>query len=275
MLIFNKIIKLQQYLSSQNKTISLVATMGGLHSGHISLIKTAKQNSQIVVVTIFINPAQFAKNEDFDKYPRNIDSDIIKLKNAGTNILFSPNINEIYHKNYSFDYKIGYLDTILCSKDRPIFFSGVTKIVYRLFEIIQPNIAIFGEKDYQQLLIIKQMVQDFNLPIKIINAPIYREKNGLAQSTRNQYLNKKQSQIAANLNKILNNAAIQINKQKIECIIKQAKKQLEQFFIIDYFEILNSKNLCKTNNFTTEVIILSAVKLSKVRLIDNKRINYV
>jgi pantoate--beta-alanine ligase len=253
---------LQKVLSAWNKKdlkTALVPTMGGLHAGHLSLIKIAKKYSDRVIVSIFVNPAQFALNEDFSTYPRVLDNDLILLKKEKVDLVFTPEVNDIYPDEIKKNINIGELDRILCSKTRPHFFTGVLQAVTRLFEIISPNYAIFGQKDYQQLKIIEK----YSNNVKIISAPIIREKDNLAMSTRNLYLTHKERQIAPKLYQII----YKLSEGKIDK--NQAIQLLEKYFRIDYLEILDADNLKKISYNSGRIIILVAVFLGKNRLIDN------
>jgi pantoate--beta-alanine ligase len=275
LLIFNKISELQTHLADKSNTafaptISFVPTMGGLHAGHLSLVKIAKQKTDLVIVSIFLNPAQFGKNEDLGSYPQSLEVDIKQLKNLKVDILFAPNTGEIYPESYQFDYDIGYLGTILCGKSRPQFFPGIVRVVYRLFDIIKPNIAVFGKKDFQQFLIIKQLVKDFNLDIKVIGGNLIREKNGLALSTRNNYLNDIEIKTASKINDFLQTAKYEIkNKKDLKLVKNDLTTNLKKYFNLDYCEILNADNLGKINANEKNIIILVAAMLGKTRLIDN------
>jgi len=267
---------LQKYVIDKNTIF--VPTMGGLHLGHLSLIdiakNTAKINNHLVVVSIFLNPAQFGKNEDLKSYPVDLKDDVFKLKQKNIDILFLPSVDEIYPENYKFNYKIGRLSTILCAKTRPDFFPGIVKVVYRLFNIIKPKIAIFGKKDFQQLLIIKKLVQDFNLDIKILNGSLIRGDNGLALSTRNKYLGNKELKNANNIYKYLQQAKLKVLEDIDLTIIKEDLTiKLQKDFNFDYCEILNADNLGKIDKNTKNIIIIVAVVLGKTRLIDNLIIN--
>ncbi|MBE8190581.1 MAG: pantoate--beta-alanine ligase [Candidatus Thioglobus sp.] len=266
MQIFNTINELQKVLAGwreSQQTIGFVATMGGLHLGHLSLIKLAKNQADRVLVSIFVNPTQFAADEDFESYPRTLAADLEQLKKLGVDGIFTPTIEQIYPQGKGFERnQFGekkYLFEILCGKTRPHFFFGVLQVVKRLFEIIKPDVAIFGQKDYQQLQIIKQ----FSSNIEIISAEILREKNGLAMSTRNQYLSPDERKIAGKLYEILS----QLADGKLQ--ITSAKVALKQHFSLDYLEILDANSLEKISPKTSKIAILSAVFLGKTRLIDN------
>ncbi|SFV60158.1 Pantoate--beta-alanine ligase [hydrothermal vent metagenome] len=265
MLIFSDINKLQTYIKQQkklDKTIGFVPTMGGLHKGHLSLVEVAKKQSDIVVVSIFVNPAQFGENEDFDSYPRPIKDDTQKLESLNVDVLFLPDVETIYPKNSSVFIDMGEISKILCGKTRPNFFNGIALVITKLFNIIQPDIAVFGEKDRQQLIMIKQLVIDLNFNIKIISAPTIREKNGLAMSSRNSYLTDKDKKIAPLFYKIL--STIKYNDD-----LKIIKQQLNKYFEVDYLEILDFDTLEKITTNSKRYIVISAVILGKTRLIDN------
>ncbi len=183
--------------------IGFVPTMGALHDGHLSLVKYAREHSNFVVVSIFVNPTQFAPNEDFDSYPRNETDDKEMLEAAGTDILFLPCSDELYNDGFDSDIKAGVASNGLESIFRPTHFDGVVNIVNRLFEAVKPDIAVFGEKDYQQLQVIREMVGNLDIPIEIIGAPIMRDSHGLALSSRNAYLSAAELKIARTLNKVL------------------------------------------------------------------------
>lgn len=255
--------------------LTLVPTMGALHDGHLSLINLAKQYSNKIIVSIFVNPTQFGENEDFETYPRNIESDLNKLKNIGIDYVYLPLVNEIYPDGIKIQqYKTGEIGEILEGKTRPHFFDGVAQVVKRFFELLKPDIAIFGEKDFQQLTIIKKMVNDFKLDIKIIGAPIIREKDGLAMSSRNIYLNKQQRLIASELYKTLNWIKKQIkNTHQIDVSLLNAKKILLEsgFNKVDYFKLCDSSTLQEINNYQTSdnSRLFCAAYLGNTRLIDN------
>lgn len=263
MLIFSTINEIRNHLSKQShKKIGFVPTMGGLHQGHLSLIETIKKHCGLVVVSIFVNPAQFGKNEDLTTYPRPLELDKKKLTTLKVDVLFLPTVEVIYPKGASLFIDMGKISTILCGKTRPDFFNGIALVVTKLFNIIQPNIAIFGEKDFQQLFIIKQLVKDLNLNLNIISNKTIREKDGLAMSSRHIYLTPNERKIAPKFYQILKTIKIDTNLKTIE-------NKLSQYFKVDYLEILDSNTLEKTTIDSKEFIVLSAVILGKTRLIDN------
>ncbi len=263
----------------QEKTIAFIPTMGGLHQGHLSLINIAKQKADKVVVSIFVNPAQFDKNEDLDRYPRSLNADLVELE-ENVDSVFIPDVKQIYPNGISKYIDVGMIGRILCGKTRPHFFNGMIQVVEILFEIVRPNIAIFGQKDYQQLLVIKQMVKNLSLDVCIESGEIIREKSGLAMSTRNQYLSENDAKIAANLYRILTYVKHEVlQNKKIDVLKKIAEFDLKQHFKLDYLEVLDANTLKQITDNTCQIIILSAVFLGSVRLIDNiiflKRDNYV
>lgn len=256
MQICSKVNSLQEKIN--NKTTAFVPTMGGLHAGHISLVNLAKSRANQVIVSIFVNPSQFAKGEDLKRYPNTIKKDIQLLQDAQVDILFLPSVEEIYPNGLGSDIHIGKIGNILCGASRKGHFKGVVQVVRRLFSIIKPDIAVFGKKDYQQLKIVEQYTSN----VEIISGEIVRNKDGLAMSTRNLYLSNDELKIAQNLYKIL-------KKIKQEMPLEQAVKELEKYFKVDYLVALDASNLEKINDTTKEIAILSAVFLANTRLIDN------
>ena len=260
-------------LKSKGEIISLVPTMGNLHDGHLSLIEIAKKNSSKVVTTIFVNPLQFGKNEDFVTYPRSVNEDIIKLKKQNCNILFIPkNTNEIFDNiNNIKNLKAGPKGNILCGKIRPGHFDGVLKVVYMLFQLTKPHLSVFGIKDFQQLYLVKQMAKKYFPKIKIISAPTIRKRNGLALSSRNSYLDKKSIEIAPLFYKILLDGINNLkNSNNVEETIKNITKTLEKNeFLVNYVSFVSPKlEKIKTND-SEKKILLSSVKLGETILIDN------
>lgn len=258
-------------LKTNQKTIALIPTMGFLHDGHLSLIDEAKKCADIVIVSIFVNQKQFDDNSDYENYPNNFEADLAKLKSKNIDILFCPDAKEIYPNNNFINFGIENLAQNLCGKARKGHFQGVLLVLSKLFNIITPNFAIFGEKDFQQLQIIKKLVSDLNFDIKIIPAPILREKTGLAMSSRNARLSEENQNKAANLYKILNEAKTEILQQEAINLEKTKEKLLKFFDKIDYLEICDEENLQILKNFNPNIKsrIFVAVYLDQVRLIDN------
>ena len=260
-------------LKSKGEIISLVPTMGNLHNGHLSLIKIAKNKSSKVVTTIFVNPLQFGKDEDFVKYPRTMNEDIVKLKKQNCDVLFVPkNKNEVFDNiNNLENLTAGPKGNILCGKIRPGHFDGVLKVVYSLFKLTKPNTSIFGIKDFQQLYLVKQMAKQHFPKLKIISAPTIRNKNGLALSSRNSYLDKNLIKIAPLFYKILLDGIYSLkNSNNVEKTIKDITKTLEKNkFLVNYVSFLTTELEKLKVNSTDKKILLSSVKLGQTRLIDN------
>ena len=258
----------------EGENIAFVATMGNLHEGHLSLLEIANEHASRVVVSIFVNPTQFGKNEDFNEYPRNLEGDLKYLRETSTDLVFAPSVETIYPYglNEATLIKVPNITKQFCGKSRPGHFDGVTSVVARLFFMIQPNVSVFGQKDYQQQLIIRHMSSDLNLPIKIITGKTKREDDGLAMSSRNKYLNKDERQIAPVLFKVLTKLS-----EKIECGNKNYRELEENAirflnntgFYVEYFSIRDLQYLQIPSNNCKKFIILTAVKLGKTRLIDN------
>ena len=264
---------LELYLDSlrlEGKKIALVPTMGGLHDGHLSLVDKAKSLSEIVVVSIFVNPTQFARGEDFDDYPNTFEADKLLLESKNVDALFLPSKEEIYPHGTASDYKVGAIGQILCGAFRPTHFDGVAQVVKRFFEIVKPNLAVFGEKDFQQLLIIKTLVNNLSLNLKIESIPTQREDDGLAMSTRNQYLSDLDRERAPHFYSVLCDARDSILRgNSFPEAKKDAIKTLGKSFEVEYLEVLDANNLTQIETKTTEIIIISAIRFGGTRLIDN------
>ena len=257
-------------LREKGKAVAFVPTMGGLHDGHLSLVDKAKELAQIVVVSIFVNPTQFARGEDFDDYPNTFEVDKLLLESKNVDALFLPSKEEIYPYGTESDYQVGAIGQILCGAFRPTHFDGVAQVVKRFFEIVKPNFAVFGEKDYQQLQIIKSLVKDLNLSINIQSMPTQREQDGLAMSTRNQYLSDNNREIAPLFYSALRVAKNEILEGKtISETIKDTKNKLSKSFEVEYLEVLDANNLTQIETKTSEIIIISAIRFGGTRLIDN------
>ena len=271
---------IQPYRAAQR--IALVPTMGNLHDGHLELVNIAKQHADIVVVSIFVNPTQFGVGEDFDSYPRTLDEDVAKLATVGTDYVFAPNIDEMYPVlPPPTTVRAGAITEQLCGKTRPTHFDGVGIVVSKLFNIVQPNVAIFGQKDYQQLAIIKQLVRDLSYSIEIIGAPIVRAADGLALSSRNQYLSESERQTAPILQQELQYLAKQIggNQQPLDVLLAASQQRITSAgFVIDYLDIKTAQlDSLKTDgssvNFNKnqqDLVILVAAWLGRARLLDNQ-----
>ena len=280
---------LQSYRGQKNdnqdgpQRIALVPTMGNLHAGHLELVKIAKQHADIVVVSIFVNPTQFGAGEDFDSYPRTLDEDVAKLATVDTDYLFAPSIEEMYPVlPPPTSVLAGAITTQLCGQSRPGHFDGVGIVVSKLFNIVQPDMAIFGQKDYQQLAIIKQLVRDLSYPIEIIGAPIVRAADGLALSSRNQYLSATEREVAPVIHQALQYLAKQLEKgeqsqQVVQSLLAETHQRItDAGFIIDYLDIRTDTLESLTNDTVTfnvenkSLMILVAAWLGRARLLDNQ-----
>jgi pantoate--beta-alanine ligase len=271
-----KIEEIRSYLRNKKylkKTIALVPTMGALHNGHLSLVSAARKKADIVVVSIFVNPIQFGPGEDYKKYPREIKQDQRLLAKSGADILFYPSANEMFEAEQLVYVEVSKLDRKLCGKYRPGHFRGVATVVSKLFNIIDPDVAFFGEKDYQQLLVVRQMAKDLNCRAIIIGMPTVREKDGLAMSSRNKYLDVAGRRQAPVLYKALKQAEMLAKKgvrskktikQAVRNVIKHAKGVK-----IEYVEILNANNLEDIEKVKGRVLLALAARISNTRLIDN------
>lgn len=268
---------LRKHRNSGQK-IGFVPTMGNLHDGHLALIKQAKQTNDIVVCSIFVNALQFGLNEDWDKYPRTYDSDCEKLDQEDCDYLFYPEDSEMYPNGLDTQSRVicPTMTDVLCGASRPGHFEGVTTVVSKLFNIVQPDEAIFGIKDYQQLAVIKRMTEDLCLPVKIISAPIHREADGLAMSSRNNYINEDERPKVKVLKQALELIAEQIKAGDLEFtqLEMEAKKRIEsEGFKADYVTISNRKTLEPAAVDDREITILGAMYTASARLIDNISIN--
>jgi len=255
------------------KTIGFVPTMGALHEGHLSLIRAARKDNGIVVVSIFVNPAQFGAREDLKKYPKPINKDLALCKKEKVDYVFLPDAKEMYRDNFSTYVNVEGLSEVLCGKTRSGHFRGVATVVTKLFNIVGPDIAYFGQKDAQQAVIIKRMVEDLNMAVKIKVMPIIREKSGLALSSRNIYLSKNEKKDALVLFKALNLAKVLISGGAKDAarIISRLKQLIlkSKSAEIDYVEIVDPLSLKPLNKISKECLIALAVRIGKTRLIDN------
>jgi pantoate--beta-alanine ligase len=255
-----------------NKSVAFVPTMGNLHSGHLQLVNEAKKAADHVIVSIFVNPTQFGAGEDFETYPRTEREDREKLEDADADILFLPAIADIYCRDAKTTVTVTGLSDLYCGASRPGHFSGVATIVCKLFNIVQPDIALFGLKDFQQLAIIRAMVRDLNIPVEIIGIDTVRESTGLAMSSRNSYLTDDEKKVAPGLYRSLCIArdAILAGHYPFTDIERQAVQFLQEAgFRPDYFSVCRSDDLKKATEEDVDLVILAAAKLGKTRLIDN------
>lgn len=259
--------------SYKDKKIALVPTMGYLHEGHAALIEEAKAHADIVAVSIFVNPLQFGPDEDYDSYPRDLDRDLQLCKTYGADVVFHPGVYEMYPEEMEFQITINSMADILDGVKRPGHFEGVVTVVSKLFNIIQPDIAVFGEKDRQQLMIIQRYADNFNVPVKIIGVPTKREESGLAKSSRNVNLTDQELMEAAEIYKALSNAREEIKKGTVHAdkIIAFIRLHIEQHTSgkVDDLAIYTARELKSIEYIDQDVIIFIAVQFKKARLIDN------
>ena len=261
----------------KGQSIAFVPTMGNLHEGHLDLVRKARCLCDVVVVSIFVNPLQFGPNEDLDAYPRTLAADKEKLFSEGVQVLYAPNVDEIYPEGMAAQTQVQVPDLgdTLCGSSRPGHFDGVTTVVSKLFNIVQPNVAIFGEKDYQQLSIVRKMVKDLCMPIDIVGVTTTRDEDGLAKSSRNGYLSADQRRIAPTLHQTMNSCreAIACGFDNFLQLESHARmKLLQAGFEPDYFAIRDASTLRAVTENTEEIAILAAARLGPTRLIDNVRL---
>ena len=281
MQIFHNITELQSALQAcrkDGKTIALVPTMGNLHDGHLSLVNIAKEHADIVVVSIFVNPTQFGVGEDFDSYPRTLDEDCAKLRSVACDMVFAPSVDEMY-PTYPPQIQVlsGDITKILCGKTRPTHFDGVGLVVSKLFNIVRPDVAIFGKKDYQQLAIIRKLNDELNFGIKIIGGEIVRADSGLALSSRNGYLTADELAVAPRLHQALCDFADELradfNVLRLNELTQKYRDRINAAgFTVDYLEVLTD-GLTPPSDQDKNLVILTASYLGKARLLDNIEIH--
>ena len=256
------------------KIIGFVPTMGNLHEGHLNLVREARKICDVVVVSIFVNPIQFGPNEDFENYPRTLEHDSHLLADVGCDIVFAPSVEQMYGNKPRFtNISVSDITNDLCGLQRPGHFDGVAVVVTKLFNIVQPNFAFFGQKDYQQLAVIRQFVRDLNIPLEVIGVPITRAEDGLALSSRNGYLTEEQRKIAPSIFQSLKAAEQELhNGVSLVEVLENIKHTLTQAgFIVDYVEA-RTPELQKIEAFNQNVILFVAAKLGTTRLIDNLQV---
>lgn len=259
-------------IRQSGRKIALVPTMGNLHEGHLSLVKQVQDRADYIVVSLFVNPTQFIEGEDFENYPRTLTSDLEQLEKLNVDSVFMPDNVEIYPDPNQIDAEVTVpeLDSIYCGEFRPGHFKGVATVVSKLFNIVQPDMAVFGEKDYQQLLVIKNLVHSLNLPIEIISSPTMRENDGLAMSSRNQYLNEEERKTAPLLYEKLNKIAVNLKKgdKNYKKLENEAISTLKNAsFRPEYLKICDSDTLKAPKG--GNLVVIAAAWLGKARLIDN------
>ncbi|HOQ00437.1 MAG TPA: pantoate--beta-alanine ligase [Acetivibrio clariflavus] len=276
MRLINKISDLKVIIKSNKsmgKTIGFVPTMGYLHEGHLSLAKRSVQENDFTVMSIFVNPTQFGPNEDFERYPRDLERDLALAESVGVDIVFAPSVEEMYPEGYKTYVNVEDITGVLCGRSRPGHFRGVTTVVNKLFNIVEPDKAYFGQKDAQQVVVVKKMVKDLNMNLEVIACPIVREPDGLAMSSRNTYLSSEERKAALILSKSLFEAEELIKQgersgKKIAEYI-EGRIKTEKLAEIDYVEVVSADSLEKLEELKGSVLIALAVKFGKTRLIDN------
>ena len=257
------------------RRVAFVPTMGNLHDGHLALVDEAKNRADRVVVSIFVNPTQFGPNEDLDKYPRTFEQDRQKLESKGIDVLFFPAVDEVYPfgKDQATRISVPALGDILCGHQRPGHFDGVTMVVAKLFNIVQPDVAIFGEKDFQQLFLIRRMVEDLFMPIQVLSLPTIREPDGLAMSSRNGYLGLEERQIAPRLYEVLCRVREQLENRAMKAsdVCQAAKAELNAVgFETEYLEVRTADGLQLIESIVdNDAVVFVAARLGVTRLIDN------
>lgn len=276
MLIFNLIETVRQQVSDWKKSglsVGLVPTMGYLHEGHKSLIDAARKENDRVVVSIFVNPMQFGPKEDLASYPRDLEKDTKLCEEAGVDLIFHPQPEEMYQPGFCSYVDMNGLTTELCGKSRPIHFRGVQTVVLKLFHIVTPDRAYFGQKDAQQLAVVKRMVRDLNVGTQIIGCPIIREEDGLAKSSRNTYLNEKERQAALVLSRSLNagKALVEAGETDAQAVRKAITQEIEKepMAKIDYVDVVDFDTITPIEIIQGSVLVAIAVYIGKTRLIDN------
>lgn len=276
MKIFHTIAETRKYLGekrNEGMQTGFVPTMGALHRGHISLLQQANLENDIVVCSIFVNPIQFNKKEDLEKYPRTLDDDITKLREVGCDVVFAPSVDEMYPEPALEKYDFGHLDKVMEGAHRPGHFNGVAIVVKKLFDIVEPHRAYFGMKDYQQLRIIQTLVKKLDMNIQIVPCPTQREKDGLAMSSRNVRLTRHERSIAPAISRVLQGLKDKVATMTPEEAEKWGVNQLNKFdeMDVEYLSIVGADNLLPVKNWNDKksVIACTAVNLGKVRLIDN------
>jgi pantoate--beta-alanine ligase len=261
----------------KNDRVGFVPTMGALHQGHLSLVELAVKSNNVVIVSIFVNPTQFNDTNDLKRYPRNLEADLKLLESSGCHVVFAPETSEIYPEPDKRKFDFGLLDQVMEGMHRPGHFNGVAQVVSRLFEIVKPDRAYFGQKDFQQLSIIKALVRQLNLPVEIISCPIIREESGLAMSSRNELLSVNERRNAADIFKTLSEARKLMGEKTVQELEKWVRDNINKnpFLNVEYFEIVDNENLQPIKNWCDEGEKTGciAVQCGKVRLIDNINLN--
>lgn len=277
MLVVHSKQELTEYIGEwrhNDEHVALVPTMGSLHPGHLALVELAREHAERVVVSIFVNPTQFADGEDFDEYPRTLERDKLRLKTTAADLIFAPDVKTVYPFGIedATTVSVPGLTENFCGASRPGHFDGVTTVVARLFALVQPDVAVFGQKDYQQQLVIRRMVEDMNLPVSIITSETIREDDGLALSSRNAYLDEAQRSTAPALYAELSSAGreLQNGRRNFSELESAAQQHLvDAGFEVEYFAIRRALNLEIPDRDCDDLVVIAAAKLGEARLIDN------
>lgn len=257
----------------RGETIALIPTMGDLHDGHLSLVRRGKELCARTIVSVFVNPTQFGPNEDFEKYPRREAEDFEKLETIGADVMFAPSVAEMYPAGFDSKIIVGGVTSMLEGAIRPGHFEGVATVVAKLFGMASPDVACFGEKDYQQLKVIEKLVRDLDMPVRIIPCPIARDEDGLALSSRNRYLDERQRAIAGRLNRILAETARRIESEpnQVERILVSEKESILSagFDSVDYLTLIDAETLAPVEKLQKSARLLVVARLGPTRLLDN------
>ena len=273
MIVIDTVAKMQQFAREHRGEIALVPTMGYLHQGHASLMEEARRRAPLVVVSIFVNPTQFGVNEDLDSYPRDLERDKRVAEGAGVDVIFAPTASDMYPAGYQSYLDVEEITTQLCGASRPGHFRGVTTVVAKLFNIVTPRLAVFGKKDYQQLAVIRRMVQDFNMDLEIVGMPIVRESDGLAMSSRNSKLDPAARASALCLSRSLSaaRAAFRGGERSVPELQRAALAPIEAEMLaeLDYLEFRDPDSLVPVQQADAGTLLALAVRIGAVRLIDN------
>lgn len=276
MKIINSVEQMQEQMTgarAAGKTIAFVPTMGFLHAGHLSLLEEGRRRGELLVLSIFVNPTQFGQGEDFEEYPRDLEKDCSLAEQAGVDLLFAPAAAQMYPQGFATEVNVTRISAGLCGASRPTHFRGVCTVVTKLFNIVQPDVALFGTKDFQQLAVVKQMTQDLNLPIEIVGMPIFREDDGLAMSSRNVYLSAEERAQALALSQSLALAreTVRTGETDSSRIISAVKRRLESCsrIRIDYVAICHQLTLAEQQHIDKDSVLLIAACVGQTRLIDN------
>ena len=255
------------------RRIALVPTMGYLHEGHLSLLREGKRRADLLVLSLFVNPTQFGAGEDLDSYPRDLEGDAEQARSVGVDLLFAPTASDMYPAGYASYVNVEGLTEVLCGASRPGHFRGVTTVVCKLFTIVQPHVALFGRKDFQQLAVIRRMTLDLNLPVEIVGMPIIREADGLAMSSRNSYLSTDERRQALALSDAiaLAKAAVAGGEGSAVAVLETVRQRIQQESAaeIDYIQICHAETLQQVTDIDDQSVLLLAVRIGKTRLIDN------